>query len=145
MVDLQELFDKQHLLQSKAYNRDPQKLEGEDRVMFIKDMVLALLDEVHEALGEVGWKPWAKSRHVNEEALKGELVDAFHFFMNLCLVSGMDAEELEIRYDIKNEKNLRRQQEGYDGISTKCDKCKRALDDDAVLCTPLLCVYGGTI
>ena len=32
-------------------------------------------------------------------------------------------------------KNAKRQEEGYDGVSTKCPGCHRALDDDAVLCT----------
>lgn len=104
------------------------------KVKFIAEQVLAATDELHEALDEVGWKSWASSNHVNEEAFKGELVDAFHFFMNLMGVVEMTPDELLERYFRKAEKNLKRQQDGYDGVSTKCPGCKRALDDDAVKC-----------
>lgn len=142
MPDLNKLMEAQSQLQESAYGRDIKSLEGEERTSFIKDMTLALSDELHEALAEVGWKPWATSRHVNEEAFKGELIDAFHFFMNLCLAAGMDAFELTEKYYLKNAKNLRRQQDGYDGVEGKCKDCGRALDDDAVLCTELICMKG---
>lgn len=134
MSDLTQLFDAQRDLQITAYGKDPADLEGMERIQFYKDMHIALTDELHEALGEIGWKPWATSRHVNEEALQGELVDAFHFFMNLCMVAHLDPFELVKKYMAKREKNAKRQAEGYDGVSTKCPVCKRALDDDAVLC-----------
>ena len=104
------------------------------KVKFIAEQVLAATDELHEALDEVGWKSWASSNHVNEEAFKGELVDAFHFFMNLMGVVKMSPEELIERYFRKAKKNLARQEAGYDGVSTKCPGCHRALDDDAVSC-----------
>ncbi len=129
------MFHKQEELQRNAYGKSPLEIEDdEERVRFIKDMVLAAEDELHEALAEVGWKPWATSRHINEEAFKGELVDLFHFFMNLCLVVKMTPQELHERYAEKRERNIKRQQEGYDGIAGKCPYCKRGLDDKAVLC-----------
>ena len=42
-------------------------------------------------------------------ALKEELVDVLHFFVSLCLRSGMDAEELYARYLDKNRENFDRQ------------------------------------
>lgn len=135
-VELRDLFAAQHLLQTEAYKRDPQELEGEERTHFISWNVLALTDELHEVLAEVGWKPWASSRHVNEEAVKGELVDAFHFFMNLCIVVGMPADELAERYWAKRAINAKRQAEGYDGVSTKCPGCGRAYDDASTPCYP---------
>ena len=71
---------------------------------------------------------------MNEDAAKGELVDVFHFFMNLCMVAHMGPEELMQRYIEKRNVNAKRQEEGYDGVSTKCPECKRALDDPAVQC-----------
>lgn len=100
-----------------------------EKIQFIKDMVIALTDELHEALGEVGWKPWATSRHINEEEFKGELIDALHFLMNLCLVVGMGPHEVWQKYVAKNERNFARQREGYDGVSGKCLYCKMALDE----------------
>jgi len=127
---LRESFQLQSELQARTYGRDPSEIaEPEERAQFIKDMVLALTDELHEALGEVGWKPWATSRHFNEEEFKGEMVDAFHFFMNLCLIAGMDADELFTRYQEKRTRNQSRHASGYDGVDGKCAHCKRAFDD----------------
>lgn len=136
MSDLNQLFEAQRQLQINSYGKDPADLEGDERIQFYKDMHIALTDELHEALGEIGWKPWASSRHVNEEALQGELIDAFHFFMNLCMTAHLDPFELVKKYMAKREKNAQRQIDGYDGVSTKCPACNRALDDDAVLCGP---------
>ena len=134
---LQQLLNAQEDLQINSYGSSPALLLPDDTeaaIDFIRWNILALTDELHEALGETGWKPWATSRHVNLTAFKGELVDAYHFFMNLMLVVGMDGDELFERYHEKRAKNAKRQAEGYDGISTKCPGCKRALDDDAVDC-----------
>jgi dimeric dUTPase (all-alpha-NTP-PPase superfamily) len=144
---LEEMFELQNRLQTQAYGTDIATLSDFEAIDFIKDMHIALTDELHEMLGEVGWKPWATSKHINSEAAKGELVDAWHFFMNLCIVVGLTPDELYSRYKKKREKNIKRQEEGYDGVSTKCPKCKRALDDDAVHCDPLrnYCEAGFSI
>lgn len=132
-----EMLELQRELQINSYGKDPAHiLDGPERMDFIRWNVLALEDELHEALAETGWKPWAKSQHVNEQAFAGEMVDAWHFFMNLMLVGHMSAETLEKGYLAKRLKNAARQRDGYDGVSTKCQLCKRALDDDAVNCRP---------
>lgn len=120
-----------------ALDAHPENLvDPEEKIQFIKDMVLAAEDELHEVLGEIGWKPWATSRHINVDAVKSELVDTFQFFMNLCLAVGMTAEELMRLHAKKINTNYERLQAGYDGVSTKCPLCKRAYDDDAVRCLP---------
>lgn len=132
---LKHMLVLQEELQIKAYGENPGEFEdNEERIQFIKDMILALTDELHEMLGEVGWKPWATTNHINEEAFKNELTDAWHFLMNLMLVMNMSADELYARYLAKREKNIKRQDDGYDGLN-KCPLCKRAYDDDAVKCT----------
>jgi len=128
---LEAMYDAQHQLQVRAYGKDPTKLEGEEQIQFIKDMTLALTDELHEFLAETGWKPWATSRHVHTDLAKGELVDAFHFFMNLMLVIGMTPDDLFNGYMEKRGRNARRQAEGYDGVAGKCSSCGRAIDDIA--------------
>ncbi len=157
---LQELLDSQSELQHKMPSPHPtdlyyqsqgiQGLPNPDQweptdedlkpaIDFIHWNVTAATDELHELLGEIGWKPWAKSRHINLEAARGELVDAIHFILNLALVLGLDnAAEIIERYRAKHEKNAKRQQEGYDGVSTKCLGCKRALDDAGVGCVEYL-------
>lgn len=137
MLDL--IFERQLRLQKESFGVDPAALNDEDKVEFIRSMTLALEDELHEALAEVGWKPWATSRHINREAFIGEMVDALHFWVNLCLAVGADAEEIASKYRRKAERNAKRQTDGYDGIAGKCPSCKRALDDAAVACTPTEC------
>lgn len=134
------MFDRQVSLQREAYSLDLEVLASrpvsEARIQNIKNNVLALTDELHEALNEVGWKPWATSRHVNERAFQGEIVDALHFLINLYLLGGGTPDTLYDQYREKNDKNRKRQQAGYDGIKDKCPGCKRALDDVGVACTP---------
>lgn len=132
---LSEMFRRQDELQRKAYGGSPRRLTGEERVQYIKDMTLALTDELHEALQEVGWKPWATSRHLNRDAYVSELIDAWHFLMNLFLVAGVTPSEFFVLYMQKADRNQERQDEGYDGIAGKCPICRRALDDPAVTCS----------
>lgn len=129
------IFEKQLELQTKSYGVDPSTLEGEDRRRYIVDMSIALADELHEALNETGWKPWATSRHFNRGAYLDELIDVLHFLVNLMLVANTNATEITGRYLEKNARNAARQQAGYDGITGKCSGCGRALDDKNVTCT----------
>lgn len=131
----------QHQLQTSAYGHKIDDFSQFQRVEFIKTMVLAATDELHEALNETSWKPWSSTLgEVNEDAYFGELIDVLHFIMNLLLVAfpGTSPEELaaliESRYVAKRELNVKRQEEGYDGKSSKCPNCKRALDDSATEC-----------
>lgn len=94
----------------------------------------ALIHELVEMESETGWKPWAKGAFVNMEAARGEWIDMFHFMLNGALLLGLDELEIKRRYDAKHAKNEKRQNENYDGVSTKCPGCGRALDDDAVEC-----------
>lgn len=116
-------------------NAHPEDIEDpQELIDYIVYMKTALDDELHEMLNETGWKPWATSRHINMEGMKSELVDAFQFFMNLCFAAKMDANELMIRHADKLQKNYERAANGYDGVSTKCAWCGRALDDTYVDC-----------
>lgn len=107
-----------------------------EKMQAFRDNMMALFNELNEALDETGWKPWATSNHLNTEAFHSEMVDAWHFFMNLMLHSGMTPDDLYVGYLDKQLKNRKRQADGYDGVTTKCPSCKRAYDDDAVKCTP---------
>lgn len=140
--NLVKLLELQDRLQIEAYGGSPSRLLDDrspdenipEAVNFIHWNVTALTDELHELLGETSWKPWAKGDWVDIPAAKGEAIDALHFLLNLFIVLDMSAEEVMYRYEAKRKKNIKRQEEGYDGVSTKCPGCKRALDDDAVRC-----------
>lgn len=83
--------------------------------------------ELYNALGGVDshgsavWKPW-KSRHKEalakpfselseseKKELHMEIVDRFHFFLNICLATGLDAKTLFNYYYAKNKENRERQ------------------------------------
>ena len=147
---LVEMLRAQRELQRVMPHGDPARLEGEARTSFISWNVLALTDELHEMLDEVGWKPWATSQHVNADRALAELVDAWHFMMNLLwAVAGLDpydhpdaaadrlAHALHEGYLAKRAVNEERQAAGYDGVTGKCPRCHRDLAESD--CTPLAC------
>lgn len=136
-----KLFALQLSLEQVAYQQDPRLLLGDDLADFIRWNAYALEDELHEATAEVGWKPWATSRHINREAFAGEIVDLLHFLANLCLATGVTGEMLAEGYLKKRQRNLKRQQEGYDGVSGKCRWCGRDLQESR--CTHKYCYEWG--
>lgn len=145
--NLSSEWDEQWRLQ-RALNGGfhPADFDDEDaKIQYIKDMILACTDELHEALAEVGWKPWATSRHINREAYVGELLDAWQFLMNLFQVAHVTPEELARLLYQKHLVNWRRIREEYDGVTTKCKVCRRALDDEHVLCTDQECAMGSAL
>lgn len=144
-MTLQDALNAQWNLQVNSFGADPKDLDDDQKLEWIRWNVLALQDELHEALAETGWKPWAKSKHVNRDAYVSELVDAFHFLMNLMLVVDCDADEFLAKYFEKRGINAARQAAGYDGVTGKCLGCKRALDDKAVECTEDNCVNSWDI
>lgn len=125
---LQEMVDLQAKLQSETYGKDISKLDTREKIEAYRINMMALQDELHEALNEMSWKPWAKAEYFNDDRVQQELVDAWHFFMNLMIISGMDAEKLHIRYLAKRKVNIKRQEDGYDGVSTK-DENGNATDE----------------
>jgi hypothetical protein len=133
------MFELQSKLQFQSYGRVPQRMLPGERIQYVKDMVLAATVELGEALDETQWKPWALgSNRINVDAYVGELVDVWHFLMNLLLAAGYDpagaADKLYEGYLVKRGVNEKRAAEGYDAVSTKCVSCRRALDDRAVSC-----------
>ena len=125
---LQEMIDLQAKLQSETYGKDISKLDTREKIEAYRINMMALQDELHEALNEMSWKPWAKAEYFNDNRVQQELVDAWHFFMNLMIISGMDAEKLHLRYLAKRKVNIKRQEDGYDGVSTK-DENGNATDE----------------
>src|SRR5262245_35274699 len=112
----------------------PALLTDEAKMQYIRTMALALTDELHEALGETGWKDWAASNHLNRDAYMGELADVFIFLMNLMMVAQITPTNLMDVVKAKIMKNHQRQDNGYDGVTEKCPGCRRAYDDNAVKC-----------
>ena len=126
---LEEIFERQLRLQRESFGVDPSSLADEDKIEYIRWNVLALEDELHEALAEVSWKPWASDTFISRDAYVKELVDALHFLTNLFLVVGADAGEVLRRYKAKAEVNAARQEAGYEHHTNKDPVTGRALDE----------------
>lgn len=138
LAGLRQMMELQFTLQ-RELGTDIEKMTPTELMAFVREQVLACEDELHEALQETGWKTWAKNPHINEEAFRAELIDAWQFLMNLMWVAGMTPEMLFVGHAKKVTKNRIRNETNYDGVSTKCLVCRRALDDAAVWCTSTRC------
>ena len=101
-----QMFNKQKIFQEKL-NKNIHSQE------YINEMVLATIDELMEALRETPWKSWKKNQEMNKDKFKDELIDTIHFIINLCLASGMNANEVYERFINKNKQNLERQNANY--------------------------------
>src|SRR5688572_6751228 len=64
---LEQMFRQQYEMQRDVYGIDYATLTDEERIHHFKEMLHAMNDEMHEALGEMGWKPWASSKHFNQD------------------------------------------------------------------------------
>ena len=129
---LADIMVRQLTAQRESFGVDPLALEGAEIGEFVRWNILALEDELHEALDEVQWKPWSSALDdgfIDRDAFLKELIDAQHFLNNLYLVAKASPEEIRTRYLAKSDVNAQRQTENYDAVSTKCEHCGRATDE----------------
>lgn len=108
MDRLEEIFTLQQSL-----NEDIIQTRGLTHVSqeeWMQKYMMAMFVEMAEMMNETNYKWWKNPKTVNPDAIKEELVDVLHFFISLCIRSGMSAEELHRRYLEKNRENILRQQ-----------------------------------
>lgn len=110
MMDFDEMMLHAHSLQVNYIGIDPGALTGEERAEYVRSMVLAATDELHEAMHEVAWKPWKVDQGEirDRPAYIEELVDVMHFIANLLLVVDADGEEVSQMYEHKMRTNMER-------------------------------------
>ena len=128
---LTEMFKLQGTLQQHlGYDFDA--MDAKVLIEYIRTNVLALTHELHEALDETYWKPWAAKPpgFRDHKRYLEEIVDATHFLLNLCVAGRITADELFTAFEAKNLVNHQRKDAGYTGME-KCDGpgCRRSLDD----------------
>jgi len=104
-MSLETMFEKQRDFQKKLKSDFKSK-------EYQKEMALALMIEVGEFMNEVDWKSWKHNHIEDEEKIKEELIDVWHFLINITL-PWMSCVELYERFEQKNNKNKLRQMEGY--------------------------------
>jgi dimeric dUTPase (all-alpha-NTP-PPase superfamily) len=103
------------------YGNYIENMSLKESVAFIKEMSIHLNQEVNEALYELPWfKPWKNYKNMTEvevyeafNRFREEMIDAWHFFMNIMLAGGITAEMLHGAYLAKNAENYERQKRGY--------------------------------
>jgi hypothetical protein len=114
-------------LQEQYYDKE-YPISGQALTDYIVINTVAAEDELHEALNEVSWKPWASAEFMNREAFIGELVDCLHFIGNMLVGVDFTDEEFTKAYSEKMIRNRDRMTHGYTGLE-KCRSCKRSKDD----------------
>jgi len=85
------------------------------RVQYLlKDMAWRITEELGEAMNNLKNRPW-KKMHIktNKAAYEEELIDAFHFFIELLITSGFTPTKLYKAYVTKADINKKRQSSGY--------------------------------
>lgn len=106
---LARMFYQQHRFQTKYLNNEAYLYN----IPFLKEMILAAHCELSEALQEIPWKSWKVKQEWDPKRLQEELVDVMHFTINLCLASGMDEDELYLKFIEKGAENRLRQRDNY--------------------------------
>jgi len=121
MNELEYMFKMQKAFQDKVDQRY-KSADLKERAAFLRDHFIFCNQEMQEMLYEIPffkhWKDYSKmtDKEIEEayDKAKEEIIDAWHFFINIMLGLGMTAEELFTRYLEKHKENIRRQDEGYD-------------------------------
>lgn len=106
MDKLDEIFVLQKELNSIIIDRGDKDLTTEKQ---IQRLTLAMISELSELIDEVNFKWWKNPKPVDSGALKGEIVDVFHFFVCMCIAADLNPSELFALYKEKNSENIARQ------------------------------------
>jgi dimeric dUTPase (all-alpha-NTP-PPase superfamily) len=117
--NLEYLFERQAELFSKQLKNAENKMasiykreepfEGYRLFMFST----ALIHEAIELQRETNWKWWKKEGKIDYGKIKEEIIDIWHFLLQISIESGLDPKTLVEKYMDKNKENLDRQLKGY--------------------------------
>ena len=80
---------------------------------YINFMSLALIAEICEALRETPFRYWKIQQKLDKEKFQEELIDCWHFFMNLLIAADINEDILYDMYCKKNKINFGRQEDKY--------------------------------
>ncbi len=127
-MDLENIFKEQIELNERINPELYSEIEDPEirRKRFL-EFELALRQESAEAIDSLNWKWWKKDPD-DWDNVKIELVDILHFWVSMCSVAGLDAQEVMSLYFKKNKLNHKRQEEGYK--EGDYDKYKDGVEDN---------------
>lgn len=108
---LEDMFERQIYFLNKYFaHKLPKRIPKE--IPLTITSIIAELGEILEVYQT--WKNWRKEYpKINEEDLFLEIVDLWHFIINLTLFLGLDANKLYKTFLLKNKINHERQQNKY--------------------------------
>ena len=108
------VFDKQIELNKRinASLYDDIKKDPELKRKWFLNFEKALSQESAEAIDSLNWKWWKKDAD-DWDNVKVELVDMLHFWVSMCTIADLDANDVLELYFKKNKLNFKRQDEGY--------------------------------
>ena len=112
-MSLNEIFEEQIRLNEKINPDLYTEIDDPEvkRQRFLQ-FELALRQESAEAIDSLNWKWWKKDDD-DWDNIKVELVDMLHFWVSMCTVAGLSAQDVIDLYLKKNQLNHKRQNEGY--------------------------------
>lgn len=117
MIDkLTDIFKRQRTLQkniektqTRSYFYHPESFLGQ-KIFMISS---AIIHEAVELQRETAFKWWKKKDELETKKIKEEVVDIWHFVIQLSLEVGLSPDELWSEYIRKNGVNEKRQEDGY--------------------------------
>ena len=80
---------------------------------YIEKMFISIVTELAEIIEETPWKPWKSSAKLNQDKMQEEIIDLWHFVINMTIASGLSPEKLYEIFYKKNCINHKRQENGY--------------------------------
>lgn len=105
---LEEMFEMQKILQQRL---GYQPMLFDQR--YFELMYTGCITELCEMIELTPWKPWKKSMQLDNKHLQEEVIDLWHFVINITMCCGLGPCDLFKLFKEKNKKNNRRQDNGY--------------------------------
>lgn len=121
-MNMKEVYEKQREFEdlvigkSKGWPSKPlSEFTEEEQVTYTKELILYLIKETTELLDAVGNFKMHKTKrdNPNYKEIPEEIADCLIFVLNLALTHGLTYEQLIEVVKMKQDKNFKRQEEGY--------------------------------
>jgi dimeric dUTPase (all-alpha-NTP-PPase superfamily) len=112
MDKLDKMFEMQRTL-CRRIGVNTSNLSDEEKIKWILNYSRAIQQEIAELVDSVPWKWWAKYQKLDEQNARVEVIDIFHFLIDIAQVLGMSSNDVYEIYCKKNSINHQRQDSGY--------------------------------
>ena len=106
---LDEIFSLQKSYEEMMnLDRYPEDVEGK-----VSALCTAIIHEAVELQRTTSWKWWKKPVPFNQDDAREELVDIWHFLIQVSIELGLTPDDILKEYQRKNEINRQRENDGY--------------------------------